>query len=179
MKLNILGTALTLVMFFCLGSEAQSTESTGYNISLSNVVERSNLVVLAEQATPRTTQEDISIVPSGEQPDPKKFPPFKRHKERFVVGEVYKGDIQLSGRTLEVDAANWGEDLELHRKYYVDHVGKSYTYESYNASKDAHEAKQKILFLRENKGTYAFTVLFAFEVESMKSEIMDLITAKK
>lgn len=179
MKLNIFTSACVFGVLTLIGPENHAAEASCCNISLAEVVNRSDLVLLAEQATPPISWEKIPITPDGGQPDSKKYPPFKRHRERFVVREVLKGDARLSGKTLEVDAANWAEDLELHRKYYIDNINKTPAYQSYEpSSRGAHEAKRKILFLRENDGAYALTVLFAFEVEAMKSAVAELIAAK-
>lgn len=145
-------------------------------LDLPAVVERANLVVMAERAQPFTTTSEISIVPEGRKPDADKYPPYSRVKTRWVVREVLKSRGPLApGSVLEIDAAHWDSDLGGHRLYYVEGISESPIYTRYKGTVTDAPAKA-ILFLSGREGALQFVVQGALEAVAKRDEVRRLIT---
>lgn len=151
-----------------------STSQTHLRRPLVEVVSDSDLVVVAVPADPPTRVIPVDITPKGQTPDARKWPPYQRVLERFVVREVISdrarngiivptGAPKLKpGVVIEVDNAEHGNNLWLHRSYYVDGMSESPIYESY-AAEGTTASTAKILFLQWQKQGLQFSVLGGYE----------------
>jgi len=141
---------------------------------LAEVIASSDVVVVAVPADPPTRLIAIDITPKGQRPDAKKWPPYTRVLQRFVVREVLsdraRNGIVVPATSpklkpdvvIEVDSATNGSDLWLHRSYYVDGMSESPIYESYVAEGTS-TSTTKILFLQHQPQGLQFAVVDGFE----------------
>lgn len=160
------------LLFF--SGEASTSQTHLRPLSLVEVVNDSDVVVVAVPADPPTRVIPIDITPKGQTPDARKWPPYQRVLERFVVREVISDRARNGiivptdapklkpGLVIEVDSAEHGNDLWLHRSYYVDGMSESPIYESYDA-KGTTASTSKILFLQRQKQGLQFSVLRGYE----------------
>src|SRR5690349_8003589 len=103
--------AAALLAVLLYGAEAHLNKIHYEQISLEEIVAGASLVVVARRADPATRETTISIVPKGAKPDPQKYPPFRRVKSRWVVEESMFDGRELLGKTIEVDGADWEDEL--------------------------------------------------------------------
>lgn len=166
--------SLTAVLLLLTATEAHTSESHE-NLSLESVVRQSSAILLVEKADPPTKKTQVPVA--------KGAPPYERTQHRFVVKEVLHlrgvGPRVAPGATLEVDAADYGTRLTVHRKYYVENVRKIPIYSFYRPQpSDAGESTQEIVFLTHGGSGWEFTASGAREHPSRRAAIEAAIAAK-
>ena len=180
--LTVLGALALLV---ALQREGHVSQVHNRDIGLQEVVQRSALIVVAHRATPPNRSEEVPIDPNpksavkaadGARP-PKPVPPFVRSWSRFVVEDVVRGPKQLIGKVIEAKSADDGEELYLHRMYYVEGQSESPIFDSYKSTIDwkKGEPARVIVFLSEHEGQYAFAAQGALELPTRRTEIAKLV----
>lgn len=176
---------LVAVLLVLSTSAAFATQLVPSEVSLDEVVQRSNLIVLAVPDTPEVVNEKVALPARDGGAAP---PPFSRPVYRFVVKAVLHqatGDVvapadYAPGAHLEVDAAEVETLFEAHRSYYVDGVGESPIIESYRPKKAP--SAERILFLTALKPpkpvgrplSLRFTVAGAVERPELRKQVEKL-----
>ena len=157
--------ARTIVGVVALGSAALANRVHYDQITLEQLVQRSPTIVVAHVGEPPTQTTQLAIG----KPD-QKAPPFQRVQQRYVVDEVLRGAATLKGRTILVDEANFSEQLELHKRYYLEGTSKSPIYDRYAPRRPA-RGPRSILFLRGNDDALAFSADGAIEDTSLTGAV--------
>jgi hypothetical protein len=163
-------------------SEAHTSQVHLEAITLAQLVERSDVVVVAEPAVPPSTTIAIDITPSGQVPDPKRWPPFSRVKERWRIIEVLRdavrhnvpvtpGPALKAGMVVEVDSAVWGSDLWNHRSYYLEGMSESPIYDAFHDPTPTTKAVRILCLQRQDEGL-AFAVVGASVVVERRAEVV-------
>ncbi len=175
--------ALTVLCALLGAIEAHTSQVMLQKVSLAELAAQSDVVVVAHAATPATVTHTIDITPAGQQPHPQKWPPFVWTDERWVIDEVlYSGNRfglvvpadaahAKPGETIVVEGATTQSSLYLHRAYYVDGMGESPIYDSYNA-KGTTASSSRILFLRRQGTGFAQTLTGAVEWVEHRAEVV-------
>jgi hypothetical protein len=154
-------------------------------VSLKQVIERSDLVLIVKMAKP--SQRQIPI-PIGKDNKNQEAPAFVRVQTRCEVQRALTAaGAELVGKTIEIDGANWQDTLAMHKIYYLEGIGESPIYERYQpadpADAQAREAEPKdapfIVFLRreaqDGKTGFAFVVEGAVERLKNRAAIEELL----
>lgn len=182
---------ITVVAVIAVGTllpslEAHTSQTFLEPVTLAEVVRGSDLVVVVEPATPPTRTITIDVTPAGQAPDPVRWPPFHRVKERFVVTEVLRDRLRPGvtmpegsppvqpGVVVEVDSANADSDLWLHKAYYVDGMGESPIYSSYRPVGTS-AVTARIVFLQRQPAGLCFAVLGASEYVEHRALVDDAL----
>jgi hypothetical protein len=134
------------------------------NVSLGQVIDRADLVVIADEAAPR--RRVITMVIG------KKAPPYRRTLRRYLVREVLRGDAGLVGSTLEIDGADWRRALKNHEQLHLRGLSKSPLFRRYDAPPLQTRA---ILFLSRDGDGVRFAVDDALEDPGRRDEILALL----
>ncbi len=156
---HLLAAAVLLTLAAVEPASVQASQGRE-DMPLEVVLEASSAVVLAVPATPSQRVDAIDITPNGKHPDPEKYPPYKRHRQRWLVQEVLLGAPALVGQVLELDAAEWQMHLDVHRRYYVEGVNKIPIYREYSPSYPYDRPPKepaRIVMLMGGPGTWQFT----------------------
>ncbi len=136
------------------------------DVPLQGVIEAATAVVLAVPATPSQRVDAIEIAPVGVRPDPEKYPPYLRIRQRWLVQEVLLGAPAMVGQVLEVDMAQWQMRLGVHGRYHVEGVRKIPIYREYSPSFPADRPPKgpaRIVMLVGGPGTWQFAADNALE----------------
>jgi hypothetical protein len=175
------GASLAVVLLW--SAEAHLTQVHYQDVGLEEVVKGAGAVVVARWLEPKTAEEKIPIVPEGQKPDDAKYPPYRRIKYRFEVVELFRAPASATTlkvkQTIEVDQANFSQQLNLHRRYYLENVGRSPLYSRYTPSADVWKADKVILFLSLHKTGPALVYDEAWEVVAKKSDVKKLVEKTK
>ncbi len=155
----------TIAGIVALCSAALASRVHYEQITLEQLVQRSPTIVVAHVGEPATQTSQIAVGT----PD-QKAPPFQRVQHRYVVDEVLRGAAILKGRTILVDEANFSEQLELHKRYYLEGTSKSPIYDRYAPRRPA-RGPRSILFLRGNDDALAFSADGAIEDTSLTGAV--------
>jgi hypothetical protein len=107
-----------------------------------------------------------------------KRPPFKRVKSRLVVEEVVRGAAVKVGAMIEVDSDRFTDDLDLHRRYYLESTSKSPVCERYEPAGDIDKAQSFLVFLRETPDGLAYATGSAWETLDQLAEVKRLAAAR-
>lgn len=143
---------------------------TGYeDISLENLIVKSNVIVIAERLDPPFTEEEIII-----HPDKEKYPPYKKTTYHFKVTEDLFPKERYSGQVISVNGYEFEKGLQMHKNYYLHDMGVSPVLELYEG-KASRESKQLIIFLKIAKAGLEFSALSSYESVSERSKIKKLI----
>lgn len=159
-------------------------------IELAEVVEWSDVIVIALPADPPHRIELVSILPPGsvfagknEPPfhdgfeyDPemaeagrldRNYPPYSRYWGRFTVREVLKGAAPGAGAIIESRGADDGTHLGGHRLYYIQGIGESPICETYASTDPPGPGDPHILFLRTLADGAGYEFVAAGSVEGL------------
>lgn len=118
-----------LTALLALVATGAATQVHYENVSFEDLVRQSQVIVVVRRAEPGTRDVKIPITgPAGPYPD------YGYQLDRLVVVEVIKGSGVKPGVTVELGPATAADDLHLHRSYYVEQIGKSPIYFSYESS---------------------------------------------
>jgi len=157
-----------------------------YNeITLDDLISRSDLVIAAKTLKPSFTIEEVPIGEGS-------YPPFKKCVYSFeVVGLLYENKenmkewvdagghaAPLAGKRIEVLMAFYNEELDLQKRYETEGSSKTKPFQSYKVyDQKLNKEKKKIVFLVYNKKEkmFQFTVAGSHELLSKKSEVIRLI----
>ena len=146
-------------------------------ITLDELARRTTHVLFVRRLKPFFTTETVDITPKGKRPDPAQYPAYRRPVYRFQVERALRlpKDEKLP-KQIEVVSANDEANLELHRKYYVEKIGRSPIYESYESptSRKAEAAERAILFLvqaRAKPPRFRYVVQGAAELVSEEPRV--------
>lgn len=155
-------------------------------ITLEQLVERSDLVLIVKASRPARRQIQVPI--GG---GPKPAPAFVRVLSRCdVLGALSRDGAELVGTTLEIDGAHWQQSLSMHKSYYLQGLSKSPIYERYQpaeplAAPDADAAPEGTPFLvflrrgdRDGATGFAFTVDGATEHLGRRAAVEALLAAR-
>jgi hypothetical protein len=159
-----------------LPKEGHVTQVHYEEIELKELVEIANGIVIVEKTEKFQTQKEVPIVPK-EKTDIKKYPPFVEMTYHFKVLEVLYSDKTLpDSGILDVSPANQDIEFNVHQMYYVENIGESPIYESYNTPVKFNETDKMILFVntRDFK-KFIFTVEGSYEVLSNREKIEAMI----
>lgn len=168
-------TALATCALFAAPAEASQGREV---VALQDVLAAASAVVLAVPATPAQRSEPVSITPAGKRADPVRYPPYLRSLQRWRVLEVVAGPPALAGQVLEVDAAQWQMRLEVHRRYYVEGVGKIPIYLEYSPSFRADgppPTPARIVMLAGRPGAWQLAVDNALEAPQQLPRVRALL----
>lgn len=172
--------AVAVFALAALEREAHLTQTMYEGLPLAELVKSAPVIVLARPAEPAKRTSKISIVPDGKKTDAEKYPPYERVRGRWRIVEVLRGGGLAAGATVEIDEAYFEMKLDLHRSYYVKHIGKSPIFRRYAAPPADDKSPERILFvLRASDGALQFAVENGEESPARKPEIAALIAADK
>ena len=169
--------------------EAHVSQIHYQTVTLAELVERSELILIVKSAKPAQRQINIpigapgpdSLVAAGQQK--KEAPAFVRVLSRCeVLGALSKAGAELVGKTIEIDSAHWQETLALHKSYYLEGISESPIYERYQPAEPVPEPEPRpsIVFLRrEGASGYAFVVDGAVERGKSRAAIEKLLRGRK
>lgn len=153
-------------------------------ISLAQLVERSDLVLIVKPADPPRRRVEIAI---GMDPRGQEAPAFVRVLSRCEVqGALSAAGAELLGRTLEIDGAHWQQSLSMHRSYYLKGMSKSPIFERYQPEAPTSESEgpegndtrdaPSIVFLQSSDSDgFAFVVEGAREGLTQRGAIEELL----
>lgn len=137
------------------------------DLDLDGVVQNSQAIVVAHPAQPASRKESIDITPAGQAPDAVKYPAYVRHLSRWVVDESLLPGGPQKGAVLEIDEAEWGISLEVHRRYHLEHVEKLPDWTAYRSAtvlRDGAPADaRRVVFLQKLGQGWAFTARGSLE----------------
>jgi hypothetical protein len=180
---------LCLAGFLFCSREAYLSQIHYRGISLEQLVERSQLILIVKAASPAQKQINVAI---GKDQKNREAPAFVRVLSRCEVqGAITPAGAELVGKTIEIDGAHWQQSLSMHRSYYLQGLSKSPIWERYNpepppgpapAASSAHEPADApfIVFLRrDGKDGFAFVVDGARERLGSRAAIEELLRARK
>ncbi|MFO0577465.1 MAG: hypothetical protein U1A78_25965 [Polyangia bacterium] len=171
--------------------EAHVSQIHYQTVTLAELVERSELILIVKTAKPAQKQITIPIGTPGPNSlvapsqQKKEAPAFVRVLSRIEVqGALSKDGAELGGKTIEVDSAHWQETLALHKSYYLEGISESPIYERYQPAEPAAEPEPQdrsfIVFLRrEGASGYAFVVDGAVERIRNRAAIEKLLRGRK
>ncbi len=175
---NNLYTALIFIISFLITllspMEADLSQIHYRNITLEELVHRSRNIFHTKKMTPFSTVEKIDITPAKGKKDDAEYPPFHKTTYHFKVIEVLRGKDR-KGKEIDVLPAHTNSSLMLHKKYYIEGIGKSPVYEMYNTIADFEGSDELILFLYSSGGIFEFSAEEAYESVSQKKKIMKMI----
>src|SRR5262245_45278175 len=113
-----MGRRLALMVFLgllFLPREARLSQIHYREITLEDLVARSELVLIVKTAKPAQRQLEITIGKDRQKQD---APAFVRVQSRCEVqSALSKGGADLVGKTIEIDGANWEASLSMHKRY--------------------------------------------------------------
>lgn len=184
-----------LALFVLLGlllppREAHLSQVHYQTLSLKQVIERSELVLIVKLAKPNQRQIQVPI---GKDQKGQDAPAFVRVLTRCEVQRALTAaGAELVGKTIEIDGANWQDTLAMHKIYYLEGIGESPIFDRYEpADQKAQPAPQAaepkdapfIVFLRresyEGKSGLAFAVEGATERVKNRAAIEELLLRRK
>jgi hypothetical protein len=169
-----LSAALVLLIFGLFMIKEASVGQVHYeNISLEQLISRSDYIFIARKLDPAYTTEEIKI-----HRDIKKYPPFKKIIYHFnVIDELLnKGEDSYKGKDIDVIPEDLETELKIHKLYYLEGIHKSPIYLNYESSADFSKSTELIVFLRlSSDGQFAFAAGGAYEAVSKKQEIVKKI----
>ncbi len=148
---------------------------------LKELVREAEVVVVARPADPLTRKTTIDITPKGKKPDAEKYPPYVRVKTRWEVVEIVRApkDAGLAEKkVLEVDDADFGSQLDLHRRYYVEGLSKSPIYRRYTPRESKPGEPRRILFLEVSNGEWRFAMDGAAESLEARKDVEAALAEK-
>ena len=146
-------------------------------IDLDELVECSSIILAVEPMGFECRE--ISIAPDGKE-NSEKYPPFVKAFYNFKVAGIIKNEFNRDiPDTISVLEANWEEELEQHKMYYLDNIEESPDYEAYTPSIDD-IGEAGIVFLVENitdeSGIeFVFSMSFAYESGSMEDDVKAIV----
>lgn len=171
-----------------LPREAHLSQVHYRTISLEQLVERSEIVLIVKTAKPDQRQIQVPI---GKDKKNQEAPAFVRVLTRCEVQRTLSpAGAELVGKTIEIDGAHWQGTLAMHRAYYLEGMGISPIYERYEPADRADaqaQAAEKdapfIVFLRrevyDGKNGLAFVVEGAVERLKNRAAIEELLRRRK
>lgn len=171
MRMNrVVTTAVLLTALEAFTSEHHD------QIELKDLVTRSSAIVIVEPATPATVKTEIAIAPKGGSRE--KYPAYTRTRSRYVVKEVLhsRGAKLESGKTIEVDAADFDTRLIVHKRYYLEGVRKIPIYTYYSPQKAPAEGAV-IVFLSGSSDGWEFAAAGAIEHLDTRKAVEALLKA--
>jgi hypothetical protein len=143
---------------------ASATEVMPDPRPLAEVLAAARHVLVAKPAVPPVRCVEVAMTPRGEAPDPQRWPPYSRCLTRWVVVEALAGKPGTAGETIEVDAANWKRDRQLHFDHYVREHRKSPIVRSYEPTRITRADPQRVLFLTgDTQRGFSFVVAGAMD----------------
>lgn len=180
--------AMSVIVALC-SSEAHTSQVHLEAITLAQLVQRSDVVVVAEPASPPSTTVVIDITPPGQTPDAKRWPPFQRVKERWRVVEVLRDAVRHTvpvrpgpalspGMVVEVDSAVWGSDLWNHRSYYVEGMSESPIHDAFHDDTKTTKATRILCLQRQDEGL-AYTVVGASVVVERRADVLSALASAR
>lgn len=182
-----------MVLGLLLPREAYLSQVHYETISLKQVIERSELVLIVKLAKPNQRQIQVPI---GKDKKGQDAPAFVRVLTRCEVQRALTAaGAELVGKTIEIDGANWQDTLAMHKIYYLEGIGESPIFDRYEpadqstaAARSAAQAAEPkdapfIVFLRresyEGKHGLAFVVEGATERVKNRAAIEELLLRRK
>lgn len=149
------------------------------DVTLEEVVARSDVVVVAAPAEPARRGVVTDITPAGEKKNPE-WPPFTRWLSRWVVHEVLLDMLRDAqrlqvGDVVEVEAADADSQLTLHKKYYVEKVSKSPIYPRYTPPLEESAVPSRILLLRRRGDGLRFAISGGIEILERRDAVEALL----
>lgn len=173
---------LTLGAFFLPIREGHVSQIHFRGVTLEQLVEQSQLVLVVKPAQPAQRKIEIAI---GQDAQGREAPAFVRVLSRYQVEDALSfAGKELVGKTIEVDGAHWQQSLSLHQSYYLKGVSKSPIFQRYEGSRSLAEGEPKdtafIVFLRRDGGKgFAFAVDGASERLQNRATIEGLLRRPK
>ena len=164
------------VVFTLLPQEGFMGQIHPRYIALEDLVQRSDLIVIARPESPFITEKMIPLAKGR-----KRAPPYRLATCHFQVLEtLYNAWANVVPTRIAVFPADWESNFELAKQYYLKglskHVVREY-YESKTAPQDP--GKQPvILFLYYRSESAEFVVQGGYESVEMKRTVVRLISKK-
>lgn len=146
-------------------------------MSLSEVIEDSNLVVEVEFIEPY--QEEVSVaLKNASGAATATFPPFIKSGNIFEVKKVLKNDTKMKiPDTIKVPNENWRRSLSQHKEKHLNAPSKSFTVPEYITSLKS-ASKASVLFLNYFQDMYELTARNAFEDKAAFEKVEMLIAGE-
>lgn len=173
---------LTLGAFFLPIREGHVSQIHYRGVTLAQLIEQSDLVLVVKPARPPQRKIEIAI---GKDAQGHEAPAFVRVLSRFQVDAALSdAGRDLVGKTIEVDGAHWQQSLSMHQSYYLKGVSKSPIYPRYEGAVAPAEGEPKdpsiIVFLRrDGESGLAFVVDGAIERLPNRATIEGLLRRPK
>ena len=192
---------LSATVFVLATTTAVASQVHYEETELRELIDRSELIVIARVLDPMHTILEVPITPRGRAPDPEKHPPFRAVVSHFGLVEILYSDrkVELPAK-LSIVSPLVGSQFDLHRRYYLEGLSKSPIYQRYEAKGDPMRLEpgaEVILFLRHDSPArssgvearlwksldkagagFVYVVDGAMERPSMKREISALAAAR-
>lgn len=156
-------------------------------ISLQEVVRSAQAVVVVRPADPISTTEEIPVpVPPPDPHDPDVFipdepiPPFTKVTLHYIVEEVLLNETAeacVPGQTLDVQRANWRDELRAHVNYYGRGLSESPICREYVGGHDGQEIPF-IAFLTLERDGWRFATDGAVERMAAKQAVLQTIQSR-
>lgn len=185
-KWQYLIVLITLIFFI---KEAHVSQVFLNEIKLKELIERSDFIVIVKELDPKSNTEEVIICE-----DENKCPSYSKETYNFEVIEILFKDedkyTMFEGykdpfiqKEIKVLPANYSQDLELHKKYYLEHRRKSYQEDVYGFKKGSKgkQSIEKILFLVYNpsESSLEYTVTGSFDSIKKKKKVIKYIKKLK
>ena len=186
-KYRIVSLVVMLILFFIV-KEAYMTQIAYINITLEQVVQKSNCIIIAKKANPSMSTKEVNITPVWKSIIGKKYPPFTEITYHFIVNEILYAENTISeGISIDVFPANQEKDFMSHKEYCLRGIGKSPIYEAYNYDmkkftfkKDIYDSSNELILFLNTKDykTFTFVAEHAYESINLKEKVVDIIKNK-
>ncbi len=140
------------------------------HLELKDVVARSQVVLIVRDGQPSTRMASVPVRATGN--GGRKCPPFKKVVARFeVVEQLWPKGKQWVGKTVEVDPADWHDDLHDHRSWHLDGLSQAVHRDVYRRAITLRERlgrapPERIIFLARQDGRPELAFAVAGGVES-------------
>ncbi len=142
------------------------------DISLENLVERSNLIVVATKKDPfvKIKKKSIGLI----------YKPFTLIQHCYNVDEVLYGNVNFINKSIKVLGAEWKAQLSIHKSYVIDKMSRSPVYDRYTSSCKLEKEEKIILFLlRSEKNKIRYRYISSYESLKKLSDIKSILKKNK
>ena len=168
-----LSCLLAVVMLFSFAKEGHVSQVSLRNITLEDLVKKSDAILVVSKMNPDITVEKVPI------DETRKYPPYERHRFHLNILETLLNKStrkDLEG-PIGILGANDEDQYQLIKKYHLEQILESPVYSSYNSAvlyKNVSEPFIVFLITRPD-GEFEFAVQGAFESIKKKNAVLNLI----
>ncbi len=161
-------TAVAVVSTLLCGAPALASGRQKL-LTLQEVLEKSNLIVIAEPGKPAMRVEEVPVSDGRTQ-----YPPYRRSLQRWTVRKVLRGQGPAVGATIEVRGAQDGMWLGVYRRRVIEQVNKIVLIDTYQGRSSAEGELKRILLLRSDGKNIEFVAEGSNEALSARAEVLKL-----